>query len=485
MPYPGRPRGSRGLVLALGLGAMVVSMMQTLMVPVLGIVQRDLHASAADVSWLTTATLLSAAVCTPLLSRAGHRYGARPVLLAVLALTLAGSVLAALAESLPLLIAGRVLQGAATAVFPLAQAVLRAELPAERLPAAMGTISGTLAFGTGLALAGAGLLTGGDAPDYHRVFWLAAAVSALSLLAVAVLVPPSRPACGGHTDWRGAAGLTVALVLLLLPLSRATVWGWASGWTSGCLAASAVAAMFWVRVERAAPDPLVDVRILVHRPVLLANLAGLLLGFAMFSQFILVSALVQIQPTAGYGFGASVLRASLEYLLPSSLASMATARLAGVLGRRTGPRRTLALGALAGAAGFALLAVSHGSSAAVIGSGLLVGIAIAFGFATLPAVLLAAVPPEHTGVANGVNSVARSVGSAMASALVATLVAAGDPGRPPAESRFTLCFALAGAALALIAVLARFGMTPPRGSAGRGRGRSTASRHGAEPARTA
>ncbi|MGY5035310.1 SDR family NAD(P)-dependent oxidoreductase [Streptomyces sp. 900116325] len=83
------------------------------------------------------------------------------------------------------------------------------------------------------------------------MFWLAAAVSALSLLAVAVLVPPSRPACGGHTDWRGAAGLTVALVLLLFPLSRATVWGWASGWTSGCLAASAVAAMFWVRVEPA------------------------------------------------------------------------------------------------------------------------------------------------------------------------------------------------------------------------------------------
>ncbi|MFJ5269840.1 MFS transporter [Streptomyces sp. NPDC088358] len=80
MPGSGRLHGGRSLVWALGLGAMVVSMMQTLVVPVLGVIQEDLHASAADVGWLTTATLLSAAVCTPLLGRAGDQYGKRPVL---------------------------------------------------------------------------------------------------------------------------------------------------------------------------------------------------------------------------------------------------------------------------------------------------------------------------------------------------------------------------------------------------------------------
>ncbi|MFF1842834.1 hypothetical protein ACFVW9_13930 [Streptomyces sp. NPDC058217] len=99
-------------------------------------------------------------------------------------------------------------------------------------------------------------------------------------------------------------------------------------------------------------------RILVHRPVIFANLAGLLLGFAMFSQFILVSALVQTPSTAGYGFGASVLQTSLDYLLPSSLASLAAARLAGILVRRSGPRRTLSVGAVAGTAGFAALLVA-------------------------------------------------------------------------------------------------------------------------------
>ncbi|MFD3454997.1 MFS transporter [Streptomyces sp. NPDC058691] len=468
LPLPGRPLdGGRGgpapaLVPALGLGAMVVSMMQTLVVPVLGTIQRGLHAPAADVGWLTTATLLSAAVCTPLLGRAGDQYGRRPVLLVALALALAGSVLAALADTLPLLIAGRALQGAATAVFPLAQAVLREELPPERLPGAMGSVSGTLAFGTGLALVGAGLLTQGPAPDYHRVFWMAAAMSALSLVAVAAVVPRSRLVTGGRVDWRGAVGLAVTLVLLLLPLSRGSEWGWASGRTLGCLAACAVAAAVWVRVERAAPDPLVDMAMLVHRPVLFANVVGLLLGFAMFSQFILVSALVQTPSTAGYGFGASVLRASVAYLLPSSLASLAAARLGGVLVRRTGPQHTLVAGAVAGTAGFALLTTAHGDSAPVVGSGVLVGIAIAFGFAALPAVLLQAVAAERTGVANGVNSVARSVGSSVAGALLATLVTGASPDHPVAEGRFTLGFALAGGALALVAVCARCGMTAGR-----------------------
>ncbi|WUD78123.1 MFS transporter [Streptomyces sp. NBC_00510] len=467
----------RGLVAALGLGAMVVSMMQTLVVPVLGTVQRDLNASAADVSWLTTATLLSAAVCTPLLGRAGDQYGRRPVLLGALALTLIGSVLAALSATLPLLIAGRALQGASTAVFPLAQAVLRDELPARRLPAAMGTVSGTLAFGNGLALVGAGLLTTGPAPDYHRVFWLAAAMSALSLAAVAAVVPPSRVTTGGRLDWLGALGLATTLVLLMLPLSRGTVWGWTSAPTLGCLAAGALAAAAWIRVERAAADPLVDVRMLVHRPVLFANLAGLLLGYAMFSQFILVSALVQIPPAAGYGFGASVLRASVQYLLPPALASLAAARLGGLLVRRTGPRRTLAMGAAVGAVGFALSATAHGRGALVVGAAVLVGVAIAFGFTALPAALLTAVPPEHTGAANGVNSVARSVGSSLAGALVATLVAAGPPGHAPAESRFTLCFALAAGAFVLVAAFARFGMTTPGGG--------IVSRHDAQEVSTA
>ncbi|MFI7629219.1 MFS transporter [Microbispora rosea] len=162
-PIGGRSgrRSGRLLVPVLGLGAMVVSMMQTLTVPILGVIQRDLHTTTAGASWLTTATLLSAAVCTPLLGRYGDQNGARRPLIGVLGLTLTGSVLGATTHALPWLIVARALQGASTAIFPLAQSVVRDELPRERLPGAMALLSGTLAVGNAVALVGAGLLTRG------------------------------------------------------------------------------------------------------------------------------------------------------------------------------------------------------------------------------------------------------------------------------------------------------------------------------------
>ncbi|WP_030951383.1 MFS transporter, partial [Streptomyces sp. NRRL S-481] len=169
---PKRRTGSLSLVLVLGLAAMVVSMMQTLVIPILGIIQNDLGATTAQVSWVTTATLLSAAVFTPLLGRFGDQHGTKPTLLGVLVVMVAGSVLAATTSSMLWLIVARVLQGAATAIFPLALSVLRAEVEPSRLPGAMALVSGTLGFGSGLALVSAGLLSQGANPDYHQVFWL-------------------------------------------------------------------------------------------------------------------------------------------------------------------------------------------------------------------------------------------------------------------------------------------------------------------------
>ncbi|MGW1891132.1 MFS transporter [Streptomyces sp. NPDC002004] len=470
---PARPAagtGGFGLVLVLGLAAMIVSMMQTLVVPILGIIQNDLGTTPSNVSWVTTATLLSAAVFTPLLGRFGDQHGKKPTLVGVLVLMAAGSVLAATTHSLLWLIVARVMQGAATAIFPLALSVLREEIPPARLHTAMALVSGTLAFGSGLALVGAGLLTQGAHPDYHRVFWLAFGLAVLALVAVLLVVPASRHKTGGRTDWLGAATLAAMLVLLLLPISQGHEWGWTSARTLGLFAASVVSAVLWVLVERKVGEPMVDMKMFVHRPVLYTNLAGLLLGFAMFSQFIGVSYLAQMPDTlTGYGFGASVLRASVEYLLPATLVSLVAAQFGGVLVSRIGARHTLTVGAVFGVAGFAWLTLGHDSSAAVILAGMVVGVAISFGYAAMPALIVAGVPHHQTGIANGINSISRSVGSAVASAVVTSLLAsktiphlpAGVPPLPE-ESQFTLSFALAGGAFALVAVVALLGLTPRR-----------------------
>lgn len=464
-PAGGR-RNETVIVFALSLAAMVVSMMQTLVVPILGLIQDDLNASAAEVSWVTTATLLSAAVFTPLLGRFGDQHGKKPTLVGVLLVMVAGSLLAATTHSLTWLIVGRVLQGAATAIFPLALSVLREEVRPARLPGAMALVSGTLAFGSGLALVAVGLLTSGDAPDYRTAFWLATGLAVVALLAVVTLVPATRNATGGRTDVLGALTLAATLVLLLLPITQGHEWGWTSGRTLGGFAGAVVMAAVWTVVERKVREPLVDMRMFVHPPVLFANVAGLLVGFGMFALFIGVSYLAQMpSDLVGYGFDASVLRASVEFLLPSTLVSLLSAPIGGRLVHRHGPRPVLVLASLVGTVGFAWIAVDHQHAVSVIGAGLFVGAGISLGYAAMPAVVVGSVPPHQTGIANGINSIARSTGSAIGSAMITTVLAsktaehlpAGSPALP-AESQFTLSFVLAGAAFLLVALVAWLGL---------------------------
>ncbi|MEV7545965.1 MFS transporter [Streptomyces sp. NPDC089915] len=495
IPTEGKKGNETVIVFALSLAAMVVSMMQTLPVPILGLIRNDLGTSTANVSWVTTATLLSAAVFTPLLGRFGDQHGKKPTLVAVLGVMVAGSVVAALATSLPLLILGRVLQGSATAIFPLALSVLREEVRPQKLPGAMALVSGTLAFGSGLALVATGLLTSGADADYRNAFWMATGFAALALLAVLFLVPATRHKTGGRTDFLGALTLGIALLLLLLPISQGHEWGWSSARTLGSFAGAAVMTAVWVLVERKVAEPLVDMKMFVHRPVLMANLAGILVGFGMFANFLGVSYLVQMpQKLTGYGFDASILRASVQFLLPGAIVSLLASPVGGQLVRHRGPRLALAVAAALGAAGFGWLALDHGHTASVIGAGVVVGAAVSFGYAAMPAVIMSSVPHHQSGIANGINSISRSTGSAIGSAIVTTILASKTiehlpQGVPPlpAESGFTLTFWIGAAAFALVALISWLGLRSGHGprvvqAAAPGTARDTAPEKAAEAA---
>ena len=177
---------------------------------------------------MLTANLLAAAVFTPVLGRLGDLRGERPVILGILVAVSAGTLLAIVASSLPLLLVGRILQGASYGLFPLSISVLRRELPEARLSVAMSVVSSTLAVGGVVGLVATGLLTG-DGGDYRRPFWIGLGVALLSLALShrRAAAPPGRAATG-RVDWWGAVVLGAGLVLLLLPVSQGHAWGWGS-----------------------------------------------------------------------------------------------------------------------------------------------------------------------------------------------------------------------------------------------------------------
>lgn len=470
MPPSPAPRSEAGrtrawpLVATLALGATTLSLLQSVVVPVLGRIEVQLGISPAAAGWVLTANLLAAAVFPPVLGRLGDLRGERTVILGILVTVIVGTLLTAVTTSLPLLLLGRVLQGASYGLFPLSISVLRRELPAGPLSVAMSVVSSTLGVGGVAGLVATGVLVG-DGGDYRRPFWLGLAVALLSLLLAWRVLPRRPPSAIGPVDWWGAVVLGAGLVLLLLPLSQGNAWGWGSPGVWGCLAASAVVLAGWVLLQRRTAVPLVRPAMLADRRTLVPNVAGVMSGIALFASFLAILSYVQTQPeAAGYGFGASVLEASLVYLLPGGVLGIVVAPFAGRLVARIGGLPTLMMGAVSGAAGFGLLAGLRGEPWLVIAAGLLTQLSVTVAYAALPALVVQAVREDETGVANAVNSIARSVGQALGSTVSITVIAATLDASTgyPREVAYTLVGLVGVAASVVVVAMAVLGLAGDR-----------------------
>ncbi|MFI6504092.1 MFS transporter [Nonomuraea typhae] len=405
-PWPG--------VVVLAFAASVAAVQNTAVVPLLPVLQRELNASLAAVSWTLTISLLVSAVATPLLSRFGDMYGKRRVILTALALLIAGSVIAALATTLTWLIVGRVLQGFVAALVPLAIGVVRDVLPRHQLATGIGVLSATMGFGAGGGMLLAGLVDG----DYHALFWVTTALSVLVSALVAFLVRDTGSPGGGRPDLAGAALMIIWLVALLLGISQGGAWGWTSGPTLGMFAVAVVVAVIWVLVERRVPQPLVQMAMLVHRGTVGATVASMLLGFGFFMSMTGISSFVQ-----GPALRAGVLQVGL-YLLPSTLFMLVISLFAGRLMRRFAAASLVGTGsAIAGAAGLWLVFAHAGPSDILVATSLM-GIGLGVGYAALGTMAVEHVRPEQTAIAAGVNALVRIAGGSTAGAVIAAILAA-------------------------------------------------------------
>src|ERR1700681_1351270 len=223
-----------GLVLGvLSLGGGAYALLQSLVVPALPVLQHDLHTSTAGVAWIFTSYLLAAAVVTPIAGRLGDMFGKKRVLVIVLAGLAAGSLLAAVVTSLPLMIVARTIQGLGGAIFPLAFGILRDEFPRERVAGAIALVSGLLGIGGGLGIVLAGPIL--QHLSYHWLFWIPLVVTGGSAVAATVLIPESTLRAPGNVHWLGVVLLSGWLVGLLLAVSQSSRWGWGSGKTIGLI----------------------------------------------------------------------------------------------------------------------------------------------------------------------------------------------------------------------------------------------------------
>ncbi len=443
--------GRPGLLVAtLSMVVLTVSVLQTSVVPVLDMIGRQLEASADAVSWVVTANLLAAAAATPLIGRLVDLRNKKRVLLSVLALVLAGSLLAAITTSVPLLLLARSLQGTAFALYPVAVSILRDEVPADRLVRSIAVLSAMLGVGGSVGLVVTGLLMTPDA-SYHRVFWLCTVFTAVVALVAAAVVPSRRRYERASVDWLGGISLAVGLSALLLTITQGHDWGWLSPATAVTgVSGVAVLSAWWFQSNHTA-HPLVSTAMLRRGPVLIANAATVLVGMGLYFSFLGRTGFVEAPAADGYGFGASVLDASVEFLLPGAVAAAVTALISGRCIERFGARAVITVGAGTGVAGFTLLIGWHSQPWQIIVAGLLTSAYTSLAYGALPILILQDVGEDETGIATSLNAIVRMVGSSLAAAMVGVLLTPAADGHAP-ESGFIAIFAL-GAVTALGAIL--------------------------------
>ncbi|MGX6447822.1 MFS transporter [Patulibacter sp. S7RM1-6] len=403
----------------------VVSIISSLGAPLIPTLAADLHASLGSAQWSLTATMLVGAVASPVVGRLGDGPWRREVLLLCLACVTAGGVLAALAGSLGILVAGRALQGMGLALMPLTMASARDALAGDRAPRVIATLSVITAVGVGLGYPLTGLIA--ERLDVAAAFWFGAITSALAFLVALAIVPSTRHRPSpGRTDVPGAVLVGAGLLALLVALEKGADWGWGSGTTVVLLVLAVAFLGAWTRHELRTAEPLVDLRLLRHRAVLTANVTGLVVGTAMYLSITLITQAVQ-RPD---GLDETVFVAGLV-LVPFSVTSFLSSRWLGRIQARTGVRATLPIGCafLSLAALFFALTGDALWQAAVTMA--LFGCGVGLTFAAMPAFIVGAVPREVTSSAMSFYQVTRYVGFSIGSGLAVTLLRAfGTDGEP-------------------------------------------------------
>lgn len=446
----GRPAVGALALLAISTGAL-----ESVVMPTLPLLQRELDMSPAEGALLSIVLMITGALLTPIAGKLGDRYGGKRVLTRLMAVVCAGGLVSAVAPNLPVLLLGQVLQGAMVGALPLSFILVRRHLPAGEAKVAIGVVSG-LFVGGGIA----GTLAAGPVAEGLSRHWMFAlptfAVIATTLLVNRLLPqdPPSR-AGDARIDLPGLALLSATLLTLMLVLAQAPDLASRPLAVGGLVLALAAFATGWIAVERRAAAPMVDLRMLARSAVWKSCVLTFLICVGTSAAIYLIPQLFAV-PATDYGFGAGATEIGL-FLLPATVAATFAGPISGIGARRFGSRAVVTAGIVIMAAAFIALAILHGETWHLVAGKTLISLANGLCVTAMVTSTATTVDPGDTGIATSLVLVSRVIGMAVGTQLSGALLTAAIPAGSvvPAESAFVTGFVLAGLVSALSLLVAR------------------------------
>ncbi|WP_367124964.1 MFS transporter [Streptomyces phytohabitans] len=448
-------------VAALGLLALALGTLQTVVDPALPLLQRELDVGPGDGALVSNAVLVTGAAVAPIAGKLGDCHGGKRVLLRLMVLVAAGGLLAGVAPNLPVLLLGQILQGFMVGALPLSFVLVRKHLPGDASRLGIGVV---MALFTGGAMVGT--LTAGpiaDALSWHWMFALPTIVIIAMSLAVAWLMPDDPPARSRpRIDWPGALLLSGALLVFMVGLVRLTGDGLSAPAAGALLVLVVGLVTAWVTVERRTAEPMVDLRVLARPAVWHACV----LTFVITAGFGIVAFLLPQMfalPAEGHGFGFDTTDIGL-LLLPGAVAGAVSDSIGGVAGRRFGLRAVITAGAVGTVVTLLTLMAAHGAPWQLVVAK--ASVAVAAGMATTALLISAAgaVAEEDTGVITSLLVVTRVIGIALGAQTGGAILEAGAEAATglPSETAFVTALGVAAAVAAVSLVLTRLTMRGAR-----------------------
>lgn len=433
--------------------ALLLNYVETMVIPGAPTIERYFGTTASTVSWITSAFLIVGSAVSPLMGKLGDSYGKKRMFLAALVFYTAGVGLAGLSPSIYFLIAARAIQGIGFAIVPLALAIIAETFPRERIAAAQGIISATFAVG-----AAAGLVIGAYIVQdfgWQWAFHSAFVASVALFVVIAKTLPSGNPGTGHKVNYRTIGLLMLGVSLSLLYLTEAPYQGWYSAYDLAALVSGlALTVGFFVAESRVA-NPLIQLRLLKIRNVLVANGVGIISGIAMFSLFFALTFYSQLPKVYG-GLGLSVIQSGLT-IAPATIMMLFAGVLTGRLVQRAGPKPTLVMGSVVAVAGTLLLAFYRSTPTDVMVDMAVALVGVVSILIPLTNMVSISLPPETVGTGLGLNTMLRNIGGAIGPVLATsimstyTLALPSDPARAaisiPSSTAFDYIFYLGAAVL--------------------------------------
>ncbi|MDX6556574.1 MAG: hypothetical protein QOD86_2769 [Miltoncostaeaceae bacterium] len=420
-------------------------------------IQVDLGFSQENLQWVISAYALVFGGFLLLGGRAADLLGRRRIFIAGLVVFSISSLLAGLAWSEPSLIAARAFQGLGAAIItPAALSILSVTFVEGReRNIALGAWGAVGGFGAAAGVLLGGILT--DALSWEWIFFVNVPVGLTALLVTPFLLRESRDAQVKSYDIFGGVLVTAGLSGLVYAITQAGQEGWLAGRTIGVAAASVALLAGFVGWELRHPKPLMRFGVLRIKTVSGANIAGFIMGTAMFSMFLILT--LYMQQVLGY----SAMKTGVAYLAVAGTAILWSA-VAAQLVTRIGVKPVMVAGMVALTAGLVLftqVSVDGSYVADLLPGFLLVGFGIGFAFVPISIAALAGIRNSEAGLASGLINTSQQIGGALGIAALSTIattqttdaLAAGTAGPAALVDGFQAAF-ITGAILAAVGILA-------------------------------